>query len=365
MKPALFLTGFPGYLGAGLLPRLLRRFPDSDAVCLVQPRYAREARRRLQALEEAEAGTASRVELVEGDLTEEGLGLDRERRSALTGRTTRVFHLAALYDLEADRDRAEAVNVDGTRRVLALADRCGGLRRFHHVSTCYVSGRHPGLFREEDLDVGQRFRNAYEETKCRAEAAVRSARSGGMPVTVYRPSVVTGDSRTGEVRKADGPVPVIRWILRQPGVAFVPVPGNPSRHTVNLVPRDYVLDSVAYLAGLSESRGTVYQLADPDPPTVSRLLEVVGRAAGRKVVRVPVSRPLLRGALDRVPGLARFTGLSPAMVEYFVHRTHYRTENARRHLSGSGIPQPEFRRFGPRLVAYLRRNPALRPGPMA
>src|SRR5207247_6389267 len=134
----------------------------------------------------------------------------------------------AIYDLSVSRDAGMRVNVDGTRHVLDFAERCPSLQRFHYVSTCYVSGRHHGVFGEDDLDVGQRFNNFYEETKFLAEVEVR--RRSGLPVTIYRPSVVVGDSRTGETQKFDGPYFVIQWILRQPRVAFLPVVGRPSRY---------------------------------------------------------------------------------------------------------------------------------------
>src|SRR5204862_3895812 len=112
-------------------------------------------------------------------------------------------HLAAIYDLSVPRELGMRVNVDGTRHVLDFAERCRALRRFQYISTCYVSGHHDGVFRETDLDVGQRLNNFYEETKFLAEVEVR--KRSGLPATVSRPSVVVGDSVTGATQKFDGP----------------------------------------------------------------------------------------------------------------------------------------------------------------
>src|SRR5262245_36312782 len=167
-------TGFPGFLGSRLLPRVLRRAPDARAACLVQPKFEALAKDRVAALERADVGLRGRIDLVTGDLTETGLGL--ADRAGLAAGVTEIWHLAAVYDLSVPRDVGMRVNVDGTRNVLRFAEDCPGLRRHQYVSTCYVSGRHCGPFHETDLDVGQPFNNFYEETKFLAEVAVAEAR---------------------------------------------------------------------------------------------------------------------------------------------------------------------------------------------
>ena len=349
----ILLTGFPGFLGSELLPRLLGRSVGSDAVCLVQPRYADLARERLAALELAEPELRGRVRLVAGDIILPDLGLGRER-GALAARVEEIHHLAAVYDLAVRPDVAEHVNVNGTRHVLDFAAGCDRLERLHHVSTCYVSGRHAGIFTESDLEKGQVFNNAYEETKHRAEVAVRERMRSGLPGTVYRPAIVAGDSRTGATQKFDGPYFLIRLLLRQPRVALVPVVGNPETARLNVVPRDFVVDAIAHLSGLPHSVGRTYQLADPDPPTVARAIDEMARAAGRRVVHVPVPRSVAKGAIRTLPGLRSLLGFPAETVDYFDHPTHYVVENAREDLQGSGIALPAFAEWVERLVAFTR-----------
>jgi thioester reductase-like protein len=360
----LLLTGFPGFLGSELLPRILARSAGSDAVCLVQPKFAALARERLDGLLLGEPGLRGRVRLVEGDIILPDLGLDRERR-ALAGRVAEVYHLAAVYDLAVPRNVAMHVNVNGTRHVLDFAASCERLERVHYVSTCYVSGRHPGIFSESDLAKGQAFNNFYEETKYLAEVEVRDRMRGGLPVTVYRPSIVAGDSRTGATQKLDGPYYLIRLLLRQPPVALMPVVGDPDAARLNIVPRDFVLDAVAHLSALPHSVGRTYQLADPDPPTVGRAIDAFARAAGRRVIRIPVPRRAAKATIRSVPGLRALLGFPAEAVDYFDHPTHYAVENARTDLQGTGIGVPPFDEWVERLVAFTRAHRRMRSDAMS
>src|SRR3989442_4157354 len=325
-----FFTGFPGFLGSELLPRVLKRSPEATALCLVQPKFAPLARERARPL-------GDRVRIVEGDIT---APLDLPIHDV-----SEVFHLAAIYDLSVSRERGMKINVEGTRNVLDFAERCRSLQRFHYVSTCYVSGRHEGVFGEEDLDVGQRFNNFYEETKFLAEVEVRSRT--GLPTTIYRPSVVVGDSTTGATQKFDGPYYVIRWILRQPSVAVLPVVGRPERYRFNVVPRDFILAAIDHLSARSDSLRKCYQLADPDPLPHDETLEVIARASHRRVIRIPLSRTAAKFAIDHLPGVYRLLQIPAAAVDYFVHPTLYDTANARRDLP---LRVPRFADYARRLV---------------
>ncbi|HET6775741.1 MAG TPA: SDR family oxidoreductase [Acidimicrobiales bacterium] len=347
-----FVTGFPGFLGSRLLPRILRRSPQARAACLVQPRFEALAKERVAALEAAEPALAGRIDLVSGDLTATGLGVDGG--PGVAARTTEIWHLAAVYDLSVPRAVGMRVNVEGTRNVLRFAEGCPGLRRHHYVSTCYVSGRHCGPFHESDLDVGQSFNNFYEETKFLAEVEVAEARAGGLPTTVYRPAIVVGDSRTGDTQKFDGPYFLLQWLVRQPrGWALVPLVGDPTMVRFNMVPSDFVIDAIEHLSGLEVSAGRTYQLADPRPLTVDGLLTEMLRAVDRRGVRVPLPRRLTTWSLAHIPPLARFVGIPASAVEYFVHPTHYDTAQAERDLAGSGVACPPVADYLPALVRFM------------
>jgi nucleoside-diphosphate-sugar epimerase len=349
-----FFTGFPGFLGSRLLPLVLDRDPSLTALCLVQPTWATTAKARVDELVGADPSLEGRIELREGDITRPGLGLDGLPRGV-----TQAWHLAAVYDLAVPREVGMRVNVAGTRNVLDALRECPDLERLHYVSTCYVSGRWAGPFREDDLDKGQSFNNYYEETKHLAEVEVRSRMDGGLPATVYRPSIVIGDSTTGETQKYDGPYFVIRWLLRNPKVAVLPVVGDPAMTRLNLVPRDFVVRAIAHLSGLPQSAGKTYQLADPDAVTVDELIRLLAHATGRRIVRVPLPRRTAKWALDRVPGVYRLLQIPSSAVDYFVHPTHYLTDNADADLAGSGLRVPPLSSYVGRLVDFVRAHPEI------
>lgn len=353
--PTVFFTGFPGFLGSSLLPRVLGRSSDLRALCLVQPRYAEQARRKRDELEAAHPATRDRIGIVEGDITRPGLGV-AEGILPLDD-VVEIFHLAAVYDLSVGRDLAMRVNVDGTRNVLDLAERCPNLQRVQYVSTCYVSGRHPGLFREDDLVKGQTFNNFYEETKYLAEVEVQERMARGLPVTIYRPAIVVGDSDSGATQKYDGPYYVIQWLLRQPSLALMPVVGDPKATRLNVVPRDFVVDAIAHLSARPEARGRVYQLADPAPLSIDRMLRVLSEATGRSLIRVPLPLGVAKGAIDMVPGVYALMRIPSSSIDYFVHPTDYGTEHTVHDLAGTGIAVPSFESYADRLVGFVREHP--------
>lgn len=363
MRPTVLLTGFPGFLGSRLLPRILERSDDTTALCLIQSKFADLSRVKRDEIVAAHPRLAGRIELIEGDITRRGL--DADLGDERMRRIREIYHLAAIYDLSVPRPVARKVNVDGTRNVLDFAENCPKLERFQYVSTCYVSGRHVGVFTEHDLDKGQRFQNYYEETKFLAEVDVHERMEGGLPATVYRPAIVVGDSETGETQKYDGPYVIIRFLLRQPKVAVLPKIGDPSRYRTNVVPSDFVVDALAYLSGLDASRGKVYQLADPDPRTVDEMIDLLADVTGRKVLRLPTPAPLAKGAIAYLPFVERILQIPPEAVDYFTHPTHYTSENTQADLRGSGISCPPFPSYARNLVRFVRENPDVNPKGLA
>jgi len=346
-RMSLFFTGFPGFLGSELLPRVLRRAPGQEAICIVQPKFAALARERAAAMGEL----APRIRIVEGDLT--------APIAIPAADVTEIYHLAAVYDLSVTRETGMRVNVAGTRHVLDFAERCSSLRRLHYVSTCYVSGRHAGVFTEDDLDVGQRFNNFYEETKFLAEAEVRSRMSTGLPATIYRPSVVVGDSRSGATQKFDGPYFVMQWLLRQPRIAILPVVGRPAAYRFNVVPRDFIVSAIEALSGDGSTSGRTFALADPAPRTVDETIDIIAAATGRRIVRIPLTLGMAKAAIDYVPGVYRLMRIPSPAVNYFVHPTTYDTTNATAALAPHGIAAPHFDDYAANLVAFARAHPEI------
>jgi len=353
---ALLMTGFPGFLGSALLPRLLARRPELTAFCLVQRQHLSAARARVRDIEKAHPEAAGRIELLRGDLTAPGLGLDLGARPELA-EVSEVWHLAAVYDLAVGEDVARAVNVGGTERVLEFCRNAPRLERLHHVSTCYVSGRYEGEFGEDGLDEGQVFRNHYERTKFEAELMVRKAMADGLPATIYRPGIVVGDSHTGETQKYDGPYFLATFLRRQLSVAVVPAVGDADSVRVCLVPRDFVVDAMDELAAMDTTVGQTFALTDPHPPTVRELVETFAEHLDKRVVWMPLPLGPIRAVIGTVPGMEHLLGLPAEALDYFASPTTYSTANTDAALTGTGVECPRFSSYAARLLDFMTTHP--------
>jgi thioester reductase-like protein len=342
------VTGFPGFLGARLLPRLLELRPDDRVVCLVQAKFADFAKKEVARLEELHPHVRGRMDLVEGDIVAEGLGL---RDARLKKKITGAFHLAAVYDLAVGRDFAFKVNVLGTRHVLHFLADCAHLERHHYVSTCYVSGDHRGTFKETDLELGQGFKNFYEETKYLAEVEVAKS---GLPTTVYRPGIVVGDSRTGETAKFDGPYFVMTAMERLPSPGVFLRLGD-GKAPAGLVPVDYVIEALARLATSKVSLGKTYQLTDPEPLTAFEVSQAVAKALGRTFVYLPMPTLLAR-PLFQPKFVQDLLGLPLQALDYFDHDCRYDTTQAVKDLGPMGVRCPRFSDYVGTLVAFYRKE---------
>ena len=349
---AVLMTGFPGFLGSALLPRILAKREGVTAVCVVQAAHLDEARAKLAEIQAAHPHTVDRVQLVEGDIATGGLGLSD---SVPVDDVTEVWHLAAVYDLSVPEDTAKRVNVAGTEHVLQFCRECSNFRRLQYVSTCYVSGRYDGEFTEEMLEEGQEFQNHYEETKYEAERLVRAAMAEGLPATIYRPGIVVGDSHTGETQKYDGPYFVAAYMKRLPVVAFLP--DVDETVMASLVPRDYVIAAMDELSVMDRSEGKTYQLTDPDPPTAREVAEIFGKHLGKRLVWLPIPVSVVRGLLDTVPGMELLTGLPAETLDYFAFPTTYSTAHAVADLEGTGVSCPRFRDYADTLLDYMEAHP--------
>ncbi len=344
-------TGFPGFIGARLLPRLLELMPAARFACLVQERFLALARDEKDRLLRQLPHASGRIELLVGDITVPDLGLEPSAAEHLRHGLAGAHHLAAVYDLAVAPDLAERVNVLGTRHLLAFLETCPAPARLHYVSTAYVSGTATGVFRETNLEVGQSFNNHYEETKYRAEVEVRRSR---VPATVYRPGIVVGDSRTGETAKFDGPYFAMRAMLRVPSPGLFVRVGS-GKHPVNVVPVDFIIEAVARLSTSEVSQGKTYHLTDPDPLSVNQLLALFSKALGRRFLNLPLPMAVARALF--APGFVQsYLGLPVQSLAYFDHPCRYDTTLARTDLGALGVFCPRLPDYVGKLVAFFQQR---------
>jgi thioester reductase-like protein len=349
-------TGFPGFIGARLIPRLLEMRPASSFRCLVQEPFEAAARDLLGAIERSQPTARGRISIVLGDITQERLGLTAAAAKALQGELSGAYHLAAVYDLAVRRELGMRINVLGTRNVIAFLEGARSLERFDYVSTAYVSGSAVGIYRETDLDVGQSFKNYYEETKFLAELEVSKS---GLPFVTHRPGIVVGDSRTGETGKFDGPYFVLSAMEKVPSPGIFPRVGS-GRNTINLVPVDFVVEALAQLSCAGASLRKTYHLTDPEPLAVSAVSELFARALGKSYLYAPVPLPLAK--LLFTPGpMQRFFGMPVQSVDYFDHPCQYDASQATAELARLGVSCPRLPTYLQRLVAfYLEKKGSVR-----
>jgi long-chain acyl-CoA synthetase len=299
------------------------------------------------------------VTAVAADIERDGLGLTPERRDELAARTSDIVHCAASVSFSLPLDESRQVNVVGTRRLLDFADeaqRRGGLTRFGYVSTAYVAGTHAGEFREDQLDVGQDFRNAYERSKFEAESLVREA-AGRLPVQIFRPSIVVGERDSGWTASFN--------VLYAPLKAFARgalrvLPAH-SAAPVDVVPVDYVADAIYALAsGPVGEYGETFQLvAGRQATTVGRLSSLGARHFGRRPPRVVPPRlyrrllhPLLvRGLPER---RRRALSRSEVFFPYFTMRVSFDDSRARARLGPQGIRVSPVERYLGRLIEFAQ-----------
>lgn len=356
MKPVVLLTGATGFLGAQVARRLLER-PDLKVLALVRAQDAAGAARRLARAwwdwPELTQAIGSRVEVLCGDLRQPFLGLEIGRYGALVHQVTHVVHTAAALGLNTPLEVLRQTNVTGTANLLELAraaHRDHGLARFAHVSTAYVAGERMGEVPEEALSDAFGFSSAYEQSKFEGEQLVQSAKTE-LPVTVFRPGMIVGDSRTGAVETFNTFYVPLRLYLS--GRLWL-LPARPNLR-VNIVPVDYVADAIARLCFEPGAAGLNLHLTAPEAalPTAGELIDFVRKWASEHL-RVTLPRPLFLP----VPWLetwarqrARDGGLGAigALLPYLDEQRRFRRENTDRLLG----PYPlAWRDFMPRLLEY-------------
>lgn len=350
----IFLTGFPGFIAGRLVQRLAK--PETQFFLLVQPPLVEKAMRDVETIARESGVPLENFALIEGDITRKNLGISDEDLETIQSETTDVYHLAAIYDLAVPREIALLVNVRGTKNVNEFVKALPNLRRYNYVSTCYVAGKRKGEILETELEHDAGFRNFYEETKYLAEIEVEKLKTD-LPVTIFRPSVVVGDSQTGETAKYDGIYYLIQYLRKSPALLrFINV-GN-SQVKLNLVPVDFVVEAIAALAKDENAKGETIALADPNPLTTGQLFEAIIEAmTGKKSVIKPP--PALIEKSLMLPFSPAITGLPHSGVPYFFLSQTYNTSVADRLLSAHSVTCPNFSAYVKNLLAFVEKNPAL------
>lgn len=362
------VTGATGFIGGRLVERMLEQH-DGTIHCLVREPSLGKLELRM---DDWGPDAEQRVVPVIGDLAEPRLGLsDADLDLLREAGVDQVVHLAAIYDLTADAQSQQRANVDGTRHVVQVANALGA--RLHHVSSIAAGGLYDGTFTEDTPleEVERGLDDPYFSTKHDAERVVR--REAEVPWRVYRPSIVVGDSRTGEIDKVDGPYYFFRLMKllgdRLPG--WLPLLA-PEGGTINIVPVDYVVAAMDHIVHLEDDEwdGRAYHLVDPHPHTVGQLLDMIADATDgpRFPMRVDVGMldvvpdavRAVVGAVTPVAGTLRLlldqVGIPVEVLKFLDWPTTYADDNTRAALAGSDITCPPLHTYLERIYYYWLRE---------
>jgi long-chain acyl-CoA synthetase len=358
----ILLTGATGFVGMELLARYLER-TDRDVVALVRAANGAEAHERLRGTLVRLGLTPERYEArltaVPADVERDGLGIAPERRAELAERVREVIHLAASVSFTLPLEDSRHINVDGTRHMLEFAQQAserGGLDRFAYVSTAYVAGTHPHEFREDQLEVGQDFRNPYERSKFEAEMLVRS-HADRLPIQIFRPSIIVGERRTGWTASFN----VLYAPLKAFGRGALPFLPADRSAPVDVVPVDYVADAIFTLAGepVVEAGETFHLVSGGGATTVGRLTERAAAHLGRRppwILPPKLYRRLLHPLLAHVGSPARRRALihSEVFFPYFTMQVRFDDERARGRLAPFGVRVVPVEGYLDRLIEFAR-----------
>lgn len=353
-RQTIFLTGFPGFIAARLVACLAKT--DTRFFLLAQSSFIGKAKEEIKKIASEHNIPLENFALVEGDITNKNLGINEKDSAIIRAETTDVYHLAAIYDLSVQKDSAFSVNVEGTRNVNDFVKDIKNLQRYNYISTCYVAGRRTGEILETELEHAAGFRNFYEETKYLAELEVEVLKDK-FPVTIYRPAVVVGDSETGETAKYDGIYSLINYLRKAPNLLrFVNV-GN-SAVKLNLVPVDFVVESIAALSADENAVGQTVALADPNPLTTEQLFDAIAESLTNKHSVIKPPALLIEKSL-MLPFSPVVSGLPFPSVPYFFVPQTYDTNIAEKLLAAHNIVCPDFKSYVGNLLKFVEEHPKL------
>ncbi|HYC35416.1 MAG TPA: SDR family oxidoreductase [Usitatibacter sp.] len=357
-----FVTGGTGFIGRFLIDKLLAR--EGTVYVLVR----KGSMQKLDSLRARWGANGARVVAITGDLGKPRLGISSAELAKLKGKVRHFFHLAAIYDLAADAESQERANIDGTRHAVQAAEAVGA-GCLHHVSSIAAAGLYEGVFREDMFEEAEELDHPYFRTKHESEGIVR--RECKVPWRVYRPAIVVGHSRTGEIDKIDGPYYFFKLIqkMRRALPPWMPTIGIEGGR-INIVPVDFVVDALDHIAHRKGLDGGCFHLTDPEPRRIGEILNIFAKAAHAPQMTMRLNAKMFSFipsfVVDSVMGLAPVRriqkqvlndlGIPRDMFEFVNYPTRFDGRETEKALKGTGIAVPRLEDYAWRLWDYWERH---------
>jgi thioester reductase-like protein len=361
--PHIFLTGGTGVIGSALIPQLLDQH-DVQLTVLLRAKSHEELQQRAQQLVEfcevGDEAAADRIRFIAGDVCCENLGVSGNEYADLVNTVTGIVHSAGNVKLNQPLETARRNAVDSAQHILNLAGRAKRLRKIDVVSTIGVAGRMPGVIPERRLNDPREFHNNYEQAKAEAEEVVWNAIDDGLPITIHRPSMVVGDSQSGEIIHFQVFYYLCDFLSGRRSSGFLPHLGNIRLDTI---PVDYVARSICITNGMVETRGKVFHLCSGPEKSVPlrevvasvRRLEASRGIEGQRLKYMPrwLFRQAVRVMEHFVPkAQRRILETVPYFLEYLYEDQLFDVQRTSEFLGALGLVIPEFRHYVDAILEY-------------
>jgi NAD(P)-dependent dehydrogenase (short-subunit alcohol dehydrogenase family) len=357
-----FVTGGTGFIGRFLVEKLLAR--GETIYVLVQEKSLS----RYEALLERVGATKDQVVAIVGSLTEPNLGISDADMLTLKGNIKHFHHLAAIYDLNAAAEIQQAVNVQGTKNAVDAATTMNA-GCFHQVSSIAAAGLYKGTFREDMFEEAEKLDNPYLKTKHESEKVVREECT--IPWRVYRPGMVVGHTKTGEIDKIDGPYYFFKMLQKIRGVLpqWMPTIGIEGGR-LNIVPVDFIVDALDHISHAEGEDQKCFHLTDPDPYKVGEILNIFAKAGHAPTMTMRIDSrmfgfipPMIRNGLKSLPPVKRITGavlndfgIPKSALEFLSYPTRFDSRETERVLKGTGIEVPRLTDYAPAIWDFWERK---------